>query len=44
MGYTMIDINKEQWKVFKKWCANNETTMKAELNKMLNKFLKEAKK
>ena len=43
MTYTMIDIDRKKWKEFKIWCANNDTTMKAEIDKFLNKFDKGGK-
>ena len=43
MAYTMIDIDKKKWRAFKIWCAHNDTTLKAEIDKFLNKFIKEAK-
>lgn len=39
----MIDVDAKKWKDFKRWCNNNETTMKLEMDKLLNKFVQEAK-
>lgn len=44
MAYTMIDIDKQKWKVFKLWCINHDTTIKAEIGKFLDKFIKEKNK
>ena len=43
MTLKMMDVDKDKWNAFKKWCANNDTTMKAEIDKFLNKFIKGAK-
>ncbi len=34
----MVDVDKDKWKVFGKWCVNNDTTIRAEIDKFLNKF------
>ena len=38
MTLKMIDVDPKKWKSFRKWCGNHETTMKAEVNRFLNKF------
>ena len=39
----MIDVDAKKWKAFGLWCANHGTTMKAEMNKILDRFVKEDK-
>ena len=37
----MIDVDAKKWKAFRLWCANQGTTMKAEIDQFLEKFVKE---
>ena len=39
--WKLIDVEPDKWKEFKKYCAIKETTMKAEIDKFLNKFNKD---
>ena len=41
--WKLVDVEPDKWKSFKKYCANKEITMKAELDRFLNKFVKGAK-
>jgi hypothetical protein len=38
MVYKMIDVDGKKWNTFRKWCAANDTTMKAEVDLFLNKY------
>lgn len=38
MTNKLIDVDNIKWKQFGKWCAVHDTTIKAELDKFLNKF------
>ena len=36
-----LDVNNEKWKVFKKWCAIHDTTIKEQIDKFLRGFKNE---
>ena len=38
----MIDVDSKKWSKFRLWCANHGTTMKAEMDRFLDKFMKGA--
>lgn len=40
MTLKMIDVDDKKWKAFRKHCNNKDTTMKAKLDKFLDKFMK----
>lgn len=44
MGLKLINVDDKKWKAFRKYCFDNEITMKAEIDKFLNKFEKGEKK
>lgn len=41
--WKLIDVDPDKWKLFRKYCVNKDTTMKAELDKFLNRFVGEKK-
>lgn len=34
-----INVNEQKWDAFRKWCVNNNTTIKVEIDKFLNQFV-----
>ena len=35
----LVYVDGEKWVKFKKWCVNNDTTIKAEIDKFLNQVI-----
>lgn len=38
--FKAIDVDDKKWVQFGKWCKANDTTIRKELDKFLNKFYK----
>ena len=36
--WKLMDVDPEKWKMFKRHCAMKDSTMKAEMDKILDKF------
>jgi len=33
-----VDVDKDKWKKFKKWCFDNDSTIKTEIDKFLSRY------
>ena len=40
MTVKLIEVNEKKWNAFRKYCVNNDTTMRAEMDRMLNRFVR----
>lgn len=39
MKTVIFEVDNKKWRAFKAWCVANDTTMKAQLDKLITEFL-----